>query len=42
MDSNRSYRKGEQQNMSEQTVNISIAVLFFVVLGIVKNRFGMG
>jgi len=28
--------------MSEQTVNIIVAILFFAVLGIVKNHFGMG
>jgi len=28
--------------MSEQTINIIVAILFFAVLGIVKNHFGMG
>lgn len=28
--------------MSEQTVSIIVALLFFAVLGAVKNHFGMG
>jgi hypothetical protein len=33
---------GGGKTMSEQTVNIIVAILFFAVLGIVKNHFGMG
>ncbi len=34
--------KEGENSMSEQTINIIIGILLFVVLGFVKNRFGMG